>query len=162
MKTETLRERLLRIDARVISGLAIVELAVSQFHIRMTRLSAEEMTGISLFAFIIFSMVSLFAVTRMGDSPGGKFFAAAVNGITAFAAIWYLRLLFHDEIFFKNLYFVLNRQTREYDPLPLAARISASVPLALIIAGTAIYCLSALLILLAAALPLPRSGKQTA
>jgi hypothetical protein len=159
MKIETPRERLLKIDARIISALAVAELALSQLHIRMTRLSTMEAGGISLFAFIIFGLISVFAVNRMEDSRGGKLFAALTNGIAALAATWYLRLLFQDEVFFRNLYYVLNRQTREYDMLPLSARIAATIPLVFVIAGTALYYLSGLVILLAVLVPKKPAGE---
>jgi hypothetical protein len=60
--------------------------------------------------------------------------------------------LFHDEIFFRNLYYVLNRQTRVYELLPLPGRIRASAPLAGIILGTAVYYLSGLIILVETAM----------
>jgi len=139
----------LRIIAWVASLTAIAELALSQFTIKMTRLSAVETTGIFLFAFIISALVTLFAVTRMKDGAPALIFAILMNLITALAATWYLRLLFSDEIFFRNLYYVLNRQTQSYDMLPFGARISASVPLALIMIGAAVYYICGLVILIA-------------
>ncbi|GHV92646.1 hypothetical protein AGMMS50268_31490 [Spirochaetia bacterium] len=134
--------------AWITAGVSVFELAISQFFIKMTRLSAIETTGISLFAFIIFGLVTLFAVTRMKDSAGGKIFAVLMNLVTALAATWYLHLILRDEIFFRNLYYVMNRQTRTYDLLPLAKRITASIPLAGIMLGTAVYYLSAAAILI--------------
>ncbi|GHV36988.1 hypothetical protein AGMMS49546_03510 [Spirochaetia bacterium] len=150
MKTihEAANDRILQAVTWISAGAAVLELGVSQVYIKMTRLSAIETTGISLFAFIIFGLVTLFAVTRMKDSAGGKVFAVLMNLVTALAATWYLRMILRDEIFFRNLYYVMNRQTRAYDLLPLAKRITASIPLAGIMLGTAVYYLSAAAILI--------------
>ena len=142
-----MENKILRFTALTASVIAIVELALSQLSIKITRLSTVETTGISFFAFIIFGLVTLFAVSRMKDSPWARIFAIMMNFITASAAVWYLRLLFSDEIFFRNLYYTLNRQTQTYDPLSLGGRISASIPLALIVAGAAVYVLCGLTIL---------------
>ncbi|MDR0455321.1 MAG: hypothetical protein LBH20_01390 [Treponema sp.] len=143
-----MRNKILQVIAWIASLMAIVELALSQLTIKMTRLSAVETTGIFLFAFIIFSLVTLFAVTRMKDNPWAKIFAILMNLMTAFAATWYLRLLFSDEIFFRNLYYALNRQTQAYELLPLGGRIFASIPLAIIMLGVAVYYLCGLAILI--------------
>jgi hypothetical protein len=148
---------MLRAVTFITAGTAVLELALSQFYIKITRLSSVEITGIVLFGFIIFGMVTLFAVTRMEAAVRGKIFAVIMNILTALTATWYLNLLFHDEIFFRNLYYILNRQTRVYELLPLAKRISASAPLAGIILGTAVYYLSALTILIETA----ASGRKT-
>jgi len=132
---------------------AITQLALSQFVIRLTRLSAAELTGISYFAFIIFGLVTLFAVSRMKESFGAKIFAFFMNVITSLSAVWYINLLFSDEIFFRNLYYSLNRQTQLYELLPLSTRISSSIPLVLIVLGAFIYCLSALVILILTFIP---------
>jgi hypothetical protein len=144
-----MQNKALRFIAWTVSLTAIVELALSQLTIRMTRLSAVETTGIFFFAFIISGLVTLFAVTRMKDSPMAMIFAIFMNLITAFAAAWYLRLLFSDEIFFRNLYYILNRQTQRYELLSPGGRISASVPLALVILGSAVYFICGLVILIA-------------
>jgi hypothetical protein len=114
----------------------------------MTRLSAEETTGISLFAFIILGLVTLFSVTRMKNSVKGKLFAIMMSFITLCAALWYFNLLFADENFFRNLYYVLDRQTQSYELLPLASRIGASVPLALLMLGAGVYGFSGFAIIL--------------
>jgi hypothetical protein len=145
--------KIIRIITFVVSGTAIVELALSRFFIKMTRLSAVEMTGIALFAFIIFGLVTLFAVTRMGNTFRGKSFAVLMNIITALSATWYLNLLLGDGIFFRNIYYSMNRQTGIYELISLPDRISASVPLAGIIAAAAIYCLSGLVIFLTMVIP---------
>jgi len=143
-----LPNKILRAVSIIVPAVALIELALAQFVIRMTRLSAAETTGISLFAFIISGMVTLFAVSRMKDSLGGKVFAIAMNFVTGTAAVWYLRLLFADEIFFRNLYYVMNRRTQAYEMLTLGGRIAASVPLAIVMLGAAVYFLSGLAILL--------------
>jgi hypothetical protein len=140
--------KIIRITAFAVSGTAIIELALSRSYIKITRLSAVEITGIALFAFIISGLITLFAVTRMGDTLRGKFFAVIMNGITALSAAWYLSLLAGDEIFFRNIYYSMNRRTGIYELLPLPDRIGASVPLAGIIAGAVVYCLSGLVIFL--------------
>ena len=150
--------RILNKIAWTASVTAIAELALSQLSIKMTRLSSVETTGISLFAFIIFSLVTLFAVTRMKENAGGKIFAAAMNFATSLAAAWYLLLIFSDRIFFRSLYYTLNRQTQNYELLPAGERIFASVPLALIIAGALIY-LACGITILAAALSGGNSGE---
>jgi hypothetical protein len=143
-----LPNKLLRVVTIIVSTAALIELALTQFAIKMTRLSAAETTGIALFAFIIFGMVTLFAVSRMKDSFGGKVFAVIMNFVTGIAAVWYLRQLFADEIFFRNLYYVMNRRTQTYEILTLGGRIAASIPLVVVILGAAVYFLSGLAILL--------------
>ena len=140
--------KIVRFTASLVSITAIIELALSQFSIKISRLSAVETTGISLFAFIIFSLVTLFAVSRMKDNLRARFFAIVMIFITALAATWYLRLLFSDAIFFRNLFYVLNRQTQSYELIPLGGRISASIPLALVILGAAVYYLCGLAVLI--------------
>jgi hypothetical protein len=144
-----MQNKALQFIAWLASLTAIVELALSQLTIRMTRLSAIETTGIFFFAFIISGLVTLFAVTRMKDNTPALIFAILMNLITALAATWYLRLLFSDEIFFRNLYYVLNRQTQKYELLSMSGRISASVPLALVMLGAAVYYICGLVILTA-------------
>jgi hypothetical protein len=153
-------DKVLRLVSFITAGVAIIELALSQFYIKMTRLSAAEMTGLSLFAFVIFGLVTLFAVTRMKESKGGKLFAVIMNILTALMATWYLNFLFHDEIFFRNLYYALDRRSNVYELLPLARRIGASLPLAGIIIGTAVYYLSGLLILVAMIVPVHSKLKE--
>jgi len=143
------KEKMLKFCAIAVPVTAITELALSQLSIKITRLSAAELTGISFFAFIIFGLVTVFAVSRIKDSVRARFFAVIMNITTALSALWYLRLLFSDEIFFRNLYYSLNRQTQVYEPLALGARIVASIPLALIVLGTAVYLLCAISILIA-------------
>ena len=149
MKTNnTIQARILKTVTLIVSGTALFELVLAQFIIRMTRLSVVELTGITLFAFIIFGMVTLFAVTRMGDTPWGKLFAVFMNIITAIFAAVYLFFVLNDEIFFRNMYYVLNRQTQVYEILPLSTRIRASIPLAGLFLGTAVYFFSGLVIFL--------------
>ena len=145
-----MKDRIMQIFVIIVSATAIMQLVLSHLAIRIMRLSAAEHTGISYFAFIIFGLVTVFTVTRMRDSFFGKFFAVIMNFVTALAGLWCLRLLFSDDIFFRNLYYNLNRQTQMYELLPMSGRISASVPLALIILGAALYCLCGLVILTAA------------
>ena len=147
--TNSSADRILHLTVLMASIMAIVQLALSQFAIRLTRLSAVETTGISLFAFIIFSLITLFAVTRMKESTWGKIFAIIMNFVTAFAATWYLRLLLGDKIFFRNLYYVMDRGTQTYELASLKTRIFASIPLALIFLGTAVYYFCGLAILIA-------------
>jgi hypothetical protein len=143
-----MREKLLRFTVIAVSVMAIIELALSQLAIKMTRLSSAELTGISLFAFVIFSLITVFAVTRMKNSVRERIFAVMMNFFTALSALWYLRLLFSDEIFLRNLYYNLNRQTQVYELLPLSGRIIASIPLVITILGTAVYCLCGFIILI--------------
>jgi hypothetical protein len=152
--------KILRFTATTVSVLAIVELALSQLVIKITRLSAVETTGIAFFAFIIASLVTIFAVSRMKDSPPAKIFAILMNFVTALAASWYLRLLFSDDIFFRNLYYVLDRQTQTYELLPLNKIITASIPLALVILGAAIYFLSGVVILVVSIAMAGRENKH--
>jgi hypothetical protein len=141
-------DRILHVIVVIVSGTAVIELALSQFFIKMTRLSAVEITGMAIFVFIIFGLITLFAVTRIENTLQGKFFAAIMNIITAASAVWYLNLLLHDGIFFRNIYYLMNRQTGVYELLPLSKRITASMPLVCIIAGTAVYLFSGAVILL--------------
>jgi hypothetical protein len=143
-----MKEKLLRFTVIAVSVMAVIQLALSQLTIKMTRLSSAELTGISLFAFVIFSLITVFAVTRMKNSVGERLFAIVMNFITAFAAVWYLRLLFSDEIFFRNLYYT-NRQTQVYEMLSLSGRIIASIPLAITILGAVVYCVCGFIILTA-------------
>jgi len=142
------KNNILRSISIIVSVTALVELAFSQLSIKMTRLSAMETTGIALFAFIIFGLVTLFAVSRMKDGLWRKIFAVLMNFVTGAAALWYLRLLFADEMFFRNLYYVLDRRTQVYELLPLGGRIAVSVPLVLVVLGAAVFFLSGLGILL--------------
>jgi hypothetical protein len=155
MRTDnTPQAKIFKAVTLVTAANAIFQLVLSQFSIRMTMLSKVEITGITLFGFIIFGMVTLFAVTRMNDTAGGKLFAIAMNIVTALSATAYLFLVFQDEDFLRMLFYALNRQTRTYDVLlPLSQRIRAGIPLAGIILGTFIYYLSGLIIFLAMLLP---------
>ena len=152
--------RLLKAVAITASVMAIVQLALSQLLIKITRLSAVETTGISLFAYIIFSLVTLFAVSRMKEYPGGKVFAVLMCLITAFASTWYLKQLFTDEIFFRNLYYTLNRQTQEYSLNSIGERIFAAIPLGIIIIGTLIYYVCGLVILTASLVQIGKNRKN--
>jgi len=127
---------------------AISGLGISQFAIRLTRLSAAELTGISYFAFIIFGLVSLFAVSGIKESFGARIFAVIMNLVTSLCAVWYMRLLFSDEIFFRNLFYSLNTQTQTFELLPLGTRIFSSIPLVFIILAAVVYCLCALVIII--------------
>jgi hypothetical protein len=146
-KTKILQNKLLKFCTIVPAITAVFELAMSQFYIRMTRLAETEITGISLFAFAIFGLVTIFSVTRIKDSFSGKIFAFFMNIISSLLAAWYIMLLFKDNIFFRNLYYVLDKQTRIYELLSVSGRISASLPLAGIIAGAALYFFSGIAIL---------------
>ena len=147
---------------KVLSGIifitAITELALSQLAIRIMRLSSEELTGIAYFTFIIAGLVSLFVTSRMKESFFGKIFAIIINFITASAGLWSLWLLKSDDIFFRNLYYNLNRQTQTFEILPVSGLIISSIPLALIILGSAVYFISAAVILIAS---LASSGKKS-
>jgi len=144
-----MKSKALNFIAWTASFTAVIELLLSQPAVKMTRLSAIETTGISFFAFIISGLVTIFAVTRMKDNPFALLFAVLITLVTAFAATWYLRLLFSDEIFFRNLYYVLNRQTQKYEMLSLNARIFASIPLGVIMLGAVVYYISSVVILIA-------------
>jgi hypothetical protein len=160
MEKKTAQNAMLKAAQILSITAALLELALSQFHIRLTRLSSAETTGISLFGFIIFGLITLFAVTRMGERARGKLFAVFTNAAAAAFATGCLYLLFTDKIFMGNLYRSQNPKTGVPELLPLAGRISASVPLALIIAGTACYYLSALMILIAVCMR--KTGAETA
>ena len=136
-----MQDKIQRIAVILIAVTAVTELALSQLSIGIMRLSAEELTGISYFAFIILGLVTLFAVSRMSNSFLGTVFAVLMNFITAFAGLWCLHLLFSDEIFFRNLYYNLDRQTQVLEMISLNERILASVPLGLIVIGISVYCL---------------------
>ena len=127
---------------------AISGLGISQFAIRLTRLSAAELTGISYFAFIIFGLVSLFAVSGIKESLSARIFAVIMNLVTSLCAVWYMRLLFSDEIFFRNLFYSLNTQTQTFELLPLGTRIFSSIPLVFIILAAVVYCLCAFIIII--------------
>jgi len=142
------KNNILRSISIIVSVTALVELVFSQLSIKMTRLSAVETTGIALFAFVIFGLVTLFAVSRMKDGLWRKVFAVLMNFVTGAAALWYLRLLLADKMFFQNLYYVLDRRTGIYELLPLGGRIAASFPLAIVVLGAAVFFLSGLGILL--------------
>ncbi|MCL2175658.1 MAG: hypothetical protein FWB73_06410 [Treponema sp.] len=147
-KTER-NEKIFTIIRITVFAAAITELALSQFSIRITRLSAEELTGISYFAFIIFGLVTLFSVSKIRESAGARFFAIIMNSVTAISGFWCLRLLFSDGIFIRNLFYYMNRLTESFELLPLGTRIASAVPLAVIILGTAAYLLCAIGILIA-------------
>jgi len=140
------KDKILRVVSVIVFVTAITELALSQLSIRIMRLSSAELTGIAYFAFIISGLVSLFVTARIKESSFGRLFAIIINLVTAAAGLWSLRLLASDEIFFRNLYYNLNRQTQVFELLPASGLITASIPLALIVAGTAVYTLCALVI----------------
>jgi uncharacterized integral membrane protein len=146
-KRELSAERILRIAAWTVSIAAIIQLALSQFTIRISRLSSAEQTGISLFAFIIFGLIAVFAVSRMKDSSSARFFSALVNFIAAFSAVWYLRMLFADEIFLRSISYTLDRHTQLLVPMTASQRINASFPLAVVILGAVVHGLAGLTIL---------------
>jgi len=137
-----------RIVSRIVFITAITELALSQLAIRIMRMSSEELTGIAYFAFIIAGLVSLFVTSRMKESFFGKVFAIIINLVTALAGLWSLQLLISDEIFFRNLYYNLNRQTQEFELLPAGGLIMSSIPIALIILGSVVYCVCSIFILI--------------
>ncbi|MDR1788274.1 MAG: hypothetical protein LBR16_07485 [Treponema sp.] len=144
MKTKKLQKAVTILCA----ALAVLELLVSYKTIAMTLLSTVELTGIALFAFMITGLVTLFAVTRMGGvSFGRRLFACIAALLSAVSGLWYLLLLRSDAKFFQNIYFSLNRATGVYEPLALGQRAAASVPLAFVALGAALYGLSALVIL---------------
>ena len=152
-----IKEKILNVIRITVFATAIAQLAVSQFLIKVTRLASDELTGIFYFAFIITGLVTVFSVSRIKDSIGARFFAVIMNCITAVCAARYVKMLFADELFFRNLYYFTDRDTSELELLPLADRIFSSVPLAFVILGAAIYCLSAVVIL---ALTLAPIGKK--
>jgi len=153
-------ERVLRIAALTVSITAIVQLALSQFTIRISRLSTAEQTGISLFAFIIFGLITVFAVSRMKDGTGAKLFAVLMNAITALAATWYLSMLFADEIFLRSTFYAMDPRTHIMEPLSTGGRIVASLPIVLIVTGTAIYYLAGLTILVTSLTMALKNGRK--
>jgi len=157
MDKTSAKYRILDIIRVIIMITAIVELALSQFVIKITRLSSAELTGISYFAFIIFGLVTLFSVSKIKESYGARIFAFIMNIVTFVSALWYLFLMFSDDMFFRNLYYNLNRQTGDYELLSTGGLISASIPLAIVILGMAVYCLCAIAIVIVSFTP---SGKK--
>ena len=147
MEKTNVKDKIFRFISVTIFLTAIIELALSQLSIKIMRLSSQELTGITYFGFIIFGLVTLFVTSRMKDVFFGRIFAVFMNFITGFSGFLSLRLLFSDEIFFRNLYRVMNRQTGEMELLPLGARITSSIPLILIGLGVIIYTTCALTIL---------------
>jgi len=148
MKNIGVTDKIFHVISRIIFVTAITELALSQLAIRIMRLSSEELTGIAFFAFIIAGLVSLFVTSRMRETFFGIIFAVFINLATSFAGLWSLKLLTSDEIFFRNLYYNLNRQTQVFELLPTSGLITSSIPLALIILGSAVYCVCAVIILI--------------
>jgi len=147
-------EKILKITAWTVSITAITQLALSQFTIRISRLSASDHTGISLFAFILLGLVTVFAVSRMKEGFASRLFAVIVNFTTALAAAWYLSILLTDEVFLRSIFSATN--TRIYneisgaqitEPLSAGGKIAASLPVAAVITGAAIHCLAGLTIL---------------
>lgn len=137
----------------VVSIMAVLELLFAQFHIKMTKLSSVEATGISLFSFIMFGLVSLFAVTRMQSGLRSRIFAVLITVLTGLCGTWYLNLVINDPMFFQNVFYVLNKRTGAYELLPFSQRLGPGVSFVSIIAGTAIYFAGALSILIALFLP---------
>jgi len=148
MEKTNINDKVFSVISAIVFVTAITELALSQLSIRVMRLSSEELTGIAYFAFIIAGLVSLFVTARMKDSIFGRLFAIIINLVTAAAGLWSLKLLISDEIFFRNLYYTLNRQTQAFELLPAGGLITASIPLALIILGSAVYCVCSILVLI--------------
>ena len=146
---EIISKKILKITAWTVSAMAIIQLGLSQFTIRMSRLSIEEKTGIALFAFIIFGMITVFAVSRMKEGHLAKLFAVAMNFATSALAVWYLGMLLSDQIFLQGLLYTLDRQTQIYDPLSTGQRILASLPLVVVALGALINCIAGLAILVA-------------
>jgi len=152
------KDKIFSVVSIIVFITAITELALSQLAIRIMRLSSEELTGIAYFTFIIAGLVSLFVTSRMKESFFGKIFAVVINFITSFAGLWSLRLLIVDEIFFRNLYYNLNRQTRVFELLPVSGLIMSSIPLLLIILGSAVFCVCAVIILITTFVPLRKKA----
>jgi hypothetical protein len=142
------KDKILKVVSVTVFVTAITQLALSQLSIRIMRLSAEELTGIAYFAFIISGLVTLFVTSRMKEVFFGRVFACIMNLVTMCAGLWSLQMLFFDEMFFRNLYYSLNRQTQTFELLSLSSRISSSIPLALISLGIIIYFLCAFVILI--------------
>jgi len=142
-----LAERVLKITAWTVSVTAVVQLALSQFTIRISRLSTAEQTGIALFAFMILGLIAIFAVSRMKDGFGAKLFAVLVNFLTATAAVWYLSMLFTDDIFLRGLYYTMDHRTQALVPMSPGERIAASLPIVTVILGAAVYCLASIAII---------------
>ena len=145
MKERLTPEKILKITVWVVAITAITMLGTSQFTIRISRLSTAEQTGISLFAFMIFGLVTVFAVSRI-NGLFSRVFAVIMNGASAFCAVWYLRMLFTDPVFLQGLYFVMDPRTRILQPLSTSARIIATLPLVAIAVGALVYLLAALTI----------------
>jgi len=158
MKGNSKKDQMLRLINIIVFVTAIAELALSQLSIRIIRLSAEELTGISYFAFIILGLITLFAVSRMKESLVSGFFAAFMCFASLFAAFMFFKLLFADDIFFRNLYYSLNRQTQNYELLPLGGRISSSIPMIVVALGALVYSVSGIVILIVS---LTSIGKKT-
>jgi len=148
MEKTNINDKIFSVISTVVFITAITELALSQLSIKIMRLSSEELTGIAFFAFIIAGLVSLFVTARMRSSIFGRLFAVLINLVTAAAGLWSLQLLISDDIFFRNLYYNLNRQTQVFELLPTSGLITASIPLALIILGSAVYCICSIIILI--------------
>ena len=154
-----IRRKIKRAVMYAVACTAIIVLALSKFLINITRLSSAELSGIALFAFVLAGLVSLFAVTRMNEKRGSRIFAALINFSAVLSALWFLFQLFSDEIFFRNLYFSRDRVSGVYELLPLAGRIFASLPLALVVLSAAVYFLSGLIIAILVREPAEFSGK---
>ena len=141
--------KILQVTAWIVSIAAIAQLALSQFTIRMSRLSTAEQTGIALFAFMLLGLLAVFAVSRMKDGFLAKLFAVAVNFITVLAAAWFLGMLFADEIFMRGILYATDPVTQLAEPLSTSGRVVAFLPIGVVILGAAVHSLAGLTIMVA-------------
>ncbi|MCL2231542.1 MAG: hypothetical protein FWB99_00520 [Treponema sp.] len=147
MKEKLTTEGIFKIIIWAVSITAITELGLSQFTIRLSRLSTAEQTGISLFAFLIFGLVTVFAVLRMKDGVFSKLFAVLMNFASALTAVWYIHLLLTDQIFLQGLFYVMDPRTRLMEPLTSLGRFIATLPIIAVALGALVYVASGLTIL---------------
>jgi len=156
-----LSERIMRGTVWTVSIAAIVQLALSQFTIRISRLSTAEQTGILLFAFMLLGLIAIFAVSRMKDSIGAKLFAVLVNFIAAFTAVRFLGLLFADEIFMRGLLYSVDPVTQVAEPLSSGRKAVASLPIVWVALGAIVYGISGLTIMIVGICGALKSGRKT-
>ncbi|WP_058485787.1 hypothetical protein [Defluviitalea phaphyphila] len=139
-----MKEKLFKITIFIISAMALIQLALSHFHIKtMTKLFTPEV-GFYLFLFIIFGLVTLFNASSIKKSyinrkitknkeEGKKSILLFIvsNILSVIAAIVYLRILInnykvYDSVTYQDIY----------------------LSLYLVIAGVCVYVIGAIIVLI--------------
>lgn len=96
IKHEGLRAFFLRVGTIIIVVLAVWNLAYSQIHIKMIYNLFNRIIGLVMFGFILFGLVTIFAVTRLNASRGSVIRAIGSTLVTMALGVLYLTMMFQD------------------------------------------------------------------